>query len=49
MKTIRKGDQVVLMYSSANRDPEKFTNPEALDISRNPNHHIALGLVLTSV
>ena len=42
-KTIRKGDQVVLMYSSANRDPEKFTNPEALDISRNPNHHIAFG------
>lgn len=42
-KTIRKGDQVVLMYSSANRDSEKFNNPELLDVTRDPNHHIAFG------
>ncbi len=40
---IRKGQQVVLMYSSVNRDPSHFVNPEKLDITRNPNHHIAFG------
>ena len=40
---IRKGQQVVLMYSSANRDPSQFVNPEKLDITRSPNHHIAFG------
>ena len=40
---IRKGQQVVLMYSSANRDPAHFADPEAFDVSRQPNHHIAFG------
>ena len=42
-KTIRAGDQVVLMYPSANRDEEHFTNPDVYDVTRNPNHHIAFG------
>ena len=42
-RIIRKGQQVVLMYSSANRDPLHFDNPEQLDVTRNPNHHIAFG------
>lgn len=42
-KTIRSGDQVVLMYPSANRDPEHFDDPETFDITRTPNHHIAFG------
>jgi cytochrome P450 family 142 subfamily A polypeptide 1 len=42
-ETIRKGQQVVLMYGSANRDPEHFDDPEALDVTRTPNHHIAFG------
>jgi|TARA_B100001094_G_scaffold62210_1_gene58020 cytochrome P450 family 142 subfamily A polypeptide 1 len=42
-KIIRKGQQVVLMYSSANRDLEKFAKPEELDVTRQPNHHIAFG------
>jgi len=42
-KTIRAGDQVVLMYPSANRDEEHFENPEVYDVTRNPNHHIAFG------
>jgi cytochrome P450 family 142 subfamily A polypeptide 1 len=41
--TIRKGDQVLLMYSSANRDPGHFTDPEVLDVTRKPNNHIAFG------
>ena len=42
-RIIRKGQQVVLMYSSANRDPLHFDNPEQLDDTRNPIHHIAFG------
>jgi len=41
--TIRKGQQVVLMYSSANRDPAHFADPERLDVTRSPNPHIAFG------
>ncbi|MGI9602219.1 MAG: cytochrome P450 [Acidimicrobiales bacterium] len=40
---IAAGEQVVLMYSSANRDPEHFDDPEALEVTRDPNHHIAFG------
>jgi cytochrome P450 family 142 subfamily A polypeptide 1 len=41
--TIRKGQQVVLMYPSANRDPEHFDEPERFDVSRHPNQHLAFG------
>ena len=41
--SIAAGDQVVLMYSSANRDPEHFDRPEELDVERDPNHHVAFG------
>lgn len=41
--TVRAGDQLVLMYSAANRDPDHFDRPEAFDVTRNPNHHIAFG------
>jgi cholest-4-en-3-one 26-monooxygenase len=40
---VRAGDQLVLMYSSANRDPAHFDAPEDLDVTRHPNHHIAFG------
>lgn len=42
-QTIRQGEQVLLMYSSANRDLAHFDNPEAFDVRRTPNHHIAFG------
>ena len=41
--TIPAGNQVVLMYSSANRDTSHFADPEAFDVTRSPNHHIAFG------
>lgn len=42
-QTIRAGDQVVLMYSSANRDPKYFERPDELDVTRHPNNHISFG------
>ncbi|MFV0316079.1 MAG: cytochrome P450 [Microthrixaceae bacterium] len=40
---ISAGDQVVLMYPAANRDPAHFEDPESFDVTRDPNHHIAFG------
>lgn len=41
--TIRAGQQVVLMFSSANRDPKHFDQPERFDVTRSPNHHLSFG------
>ena len=41
--TVPKGHQVVLMYSSANRDLKHFDDPERFDVTRHPNNHIAFG------
>jgi cytochrome P450 PksS len=41
--TIPAGSMVVASLLSANRDPEMFVNPDGLDITRNPNKHIAFG------
>jgi len=40
---IKEGDKVVMYFGSANRDPQKFDRPDALDLSRTPNEHIAFG------
>jgi cytochrome P450 len=40
---IRKGDRVMLLMASANRDPEQFADPDRLDIARSPNPHLAFG------
>lgn len=40
---IEEGQKVVMYFGSANRDPEKFEKPDVLDLSRNPNEHIAFG------
>jgi cytochrome P450 len=34
---------VALWLSSANRDPEVFSNPDTFDIRRTPNPHLAFG------
>jgi cytochrome P450 family 142 subfamily A polypeptide 1 len=42
-EVMKEGDQVVLMYPSANRDPEVFEDPDRFEVQRNPNPHIAFG------
>lgn len=42
-KIIREGDQVYIFLGAVNHDPKKFTEPNRLDISRNPNPHLAFG------
>ncbi|TYR79209.1 cytochrome P450 [Priestia megaterium] len=41
--TIKKGEQVYILLGAANRDPQTFHNPNMLDITRNPNPHLAFG------
>ncbi|QNS06504.1 cytochrome P450 [Streptomyces xanthii] len=40
---IKAGDRVGLFYSSANHDPEVFTDPDTFDIKRDPNPHLGFG------
>ncbi|MCB1255791.1 MAG: cytochrome P450 [Microthrixaceae bacterium] len=42
-QTIQAGQQVVLMYSSGNRDLDHFENPDVFDVTRTPNNHISFG------
>lgn len=41
--TIPKGDPALLSLTSANRDPQQFTSPEKLDLTRAANRHVAFG------
>ncbi|GAA3223121.1 cytochrome P450 [Dactylosporangium siamense] len=41
--TIRKGQEVALLFGSANHDPAVFADPERLDIERRDNPHISFG------
>jgi len=40
---VREGDQLLLLYGSANRDPRAFADPERLDVAREHNRHVAFG------
>jgi cytochrome P450 len=41
--TVAAGQQVIALIGAANRDPEAFTEPERLDITRTDNRHLAFG------
>ena len=38
-----RGAELGLMFGSSNRDPDVFTDPDRLDLGRDPNPHISFG------
>jgi pimeloyl-[acyl-carrier protein] synthase len=43
-KLIRKGNLVNSILGSANRDPQRFTNPDRFNITRNEGRHLGFGI-----
>lgn len=43
-RKIAKGQKILLMYPSANRDADVFDDPEAFKVDRDPNPHVAFGI-----
>ncbi|UUU25816.1 cytochrome P450 [Streptomyces sp. DSM 40750] len=41
--TVRAGESVVASLNSANHDTDVFSDPEVLDLGRDPNPHVAFG------
>jgi pimeloyl-[acyl-carrier protein] synthase len=42
-KQILKGQSVIAVMAAGNRDPERFPDPDVLDIERKDNRHLAFG------
>ncbi|MER6695081.1 cytochrome P450 [Streptomyces minutiscleroticus] len=42
-QTVKAGSRVILSYHTANRDPERFTDPHTLDLHRQEGGHLAFG------
>ena len=40
---IKEGETLAMWYPSANRDEDVFESPDAFDICRSPNDHLAFG------
>jgi pimeloyl-[acyl-carrier protein] synthase len=42
-KLMKKGEAVMAVMAAGNRDPERFANPDELDLTRTDNRHLAFG------
>jgi hypothetical protein len=42
-KSIKKGERIVAGLAAANRDPNRFPDPDRLDLERCDNRHVAFG------
>jgi cytochrome P450 family 142 subfamily A polypeptide 1 len=42
-RKLREGDNLLLLYPAANRDPGRFRDPETFNVRRTPNEHLAFG------
>lgn len=40
---VPKGERVMLLYGSANRDPRRYENPDVFDVTRNPVDQVGWG------
>jgi cytochrome P450 len=42
-KTIHRGEEIIVILGSADRDPARFPDPDLLDFARRDNKHVAFG------
>ena len=42
-KLVRKRQAVIAVMAAGNRDPERFADPDRLDLARPDNRHLAFG------
>lgn len=40
---LQAGDMILIPFAAANRDPHKFDDPDHVDLTREPNPHLAFG------
>ena len=41
---VPEGHKILMFLASANRDPRRWTNPDAFDLSRDPSGHVGFGM-----
>jgi cytochrome P450 len=41
---VTAGKKILMFLASANRDPRRWTDPDAFDLSRDPSGHVGFGM-----